>query len=77
MAKGVEDFVYTLLTDVFNAGDTAPLAIEAILDAGSFDLGPKVDRIEDPSEWSEDRIREKARKLHGDKEEGTGGDFDD
>ena len=40
MSKGVEDFVYELLTDVFNASDTAPLAIKAILKAGSYDLGP-------------------------------------
>jgi fructose-bisphosphate aldolase class II len=31
MAKGIEDFVYDMLTNVFNAQDTAPLAIEAIL----------------------------------------------
>src|SRR5210317_2395258 len=36
MCKRVEDFVYRLLLDVFNAGDTAPLAIEAILQANSF-----------------------------------------
>ena len=29
MAQGVEDFVYNLLTRVFNAQDTAPLALEA------------------------------------------------
>ena len=34
MAKGVEDFVYDLLVNVFNAKDTAPLAVKAILDAG-------------------------------------------
>jgi len=75
MAKGVEDFVYTLLTDVFNAGDTAQLGIEAILEAGSYDLGPKVGRIEDPAEWTEAKIKEKAAKLGPDK--GPGGDFDD
>jgi fructose-bisphosphate aldolase class II len=30
MCKRVEDFVYTLLVEVFNAADTAPLAIEAL-----------------------------------------------
>jgi len=75
MAKGVEDFVYSLLTNVFNAADTAPLAIEAILEAGSYDLGPKADRLEDPEEWTEDKIREKAKKLSSDK--GLEGDFDD
>lgn len=75
MAKGVEDFVYELLTNVFNAADTAPLAIEAILEAGSYDLGPKVGRLEDPAEWTEEKIREKAKSLSSDK--GPKGDFDD
>ena len=42
-----------MMTEVFNAKDTAPLAIEAILEAGSYDLGPKATRIEDPAEWTE------------------------
>ena len=75
MAKAVEDFVYELLADVFNAKDTAPLAIEAILKAGSYDLGPKATRIEDPAEWTEDRIREKAAKI--DVNKGPTGDFED
>jgi hypothetical protein len=62
MAKNVEDFVYGLLTEVFNAKDTAPLGIEAVLKAGSYDLGPKSTRIEDPAQWTEDRIRERAKK---------------
>jgi len=62
MAKNVEDFVYGLLTEVFNAKDTAPLGIEAILKAGSYDLGPKSTRIEDPAQWTEDQIRERAKK---------------
>ena len=75
MAKGVEQFVYELLTNVFNATDTAPLAIETILDAGSYDLGPKVGRIEDPSEWTEEKIRQRAKEISSDK--GPEGDFDD
>ena len=75
MAKGVEDFVYDLLTNVFNARDTAPLAIEAILNAGSHDLGPKGTRIEDPAEWTADKIREKASKIDSDK--GPEGAFED
>ena len=75
MAKGVETFVYTLLSDVFNARDTAPLAIEAILKAGSFAMDPKVARLEDPADWTEQRIREKAKSLGGDK--GPQGNFDD
>jgi hypothetical protein len=61
MAKNVEDFVYGLLTEVFNATDTAPLGIEAILKAGSYDPGPKTARIEDPAQWTEAQIRERAK----------------
>jgi len=75
MCKGVEDFVYELLTDVFNAQDSAPLAIEAILEADSYDLGPKVNRIEDPSEWTEVKIRQRAARIVTDK--GPEGDFED
>jgi len=73
--KGVEDFVYELLTDVFNARDTAPLAIKAILSADSYDLGSKSSRIEDPSDWTEARIMERAAEISSDK--GPEGDFDD
>ncbi len=75
MAKGVEDFVYNLLANVFNARGTAPLAIDAIIKAGSHDLGPKCDRIEDPAEWTEARIHEKASAIDSDK--GPEGDFED
>jgi fructose/tagatose bisphosphate aldolase len=75
MAKGVEDFVYELLTNVFNAGDTAPLAIEAILNAGSYDLGPKAERVEDPADWTNEKIHARAANLNADK--GPAGDFED
>jgi hypothetical protein len=75
MAKGVEDFVYELLTQVFNAQDTAPLAIEAILKAGSYALRPKARRIEQLEDWTEEKIKERASKLHGDR--GPKGNFDD
>jgi fructose-bisphosphate aldolase class II len=75
MAKGVEDFVYNLLSNVFNAQNSAPLAIEAILDAGSFALGPKAERIDNPAEWTKEKIRERASKMAADK--GPEGDFDD
>lgn len=75
MAKGVEDFVYELLVKWFNAADTAPLAIEAILEKGSYDLGPKGSRIENPAEWTRDKIMDRAKSLHK-KESGTG-NYDD
>jgi fructose-bisphosphate aldolase, class II len=75
MVAGVESFVYKLITEVFNGHDTAPLAIEAIMKAGSYDLGPKGDRLEDPSEWTEAKIREKAAALSSDK--GPAGNYED
>ena len=75
MVKGVEEFVYHLLVDVFDAEGTAPLGIDAILEAGSYDLGPKAKKIEDPTDWTEEKIRERAKMLNQDK--GPSGDFDD
>jgi fructose-bisphosphate aldolase class II len=75
MCKRVEDFVYRLLVDVFNAKDTAPLAIEAILGANSYDLGPKASRIEDPADWTEEKITAHAAAM--DRDKGPGGNFDD
>jgi len=76
MVKRVEDFIYDMLANVFNATDTAPLAIESILSSGTYDPGSKVARIENPSDWTRDKIRERAAAtLSSDK--GPEGDFDD
>ncbi len=75
MTQAVEDFVFRLLTEVFNAADTAPLARQAILEAGSHDLGPKAERLEDPAAWTEAEIRAKAARLQAEK--GPAGSFDD
>lgn len=75
MVQRVEDFVYNLLVNVFNAQDSAPLGIKAILEKGSYDMGPKVGRIEDPAQWSGEKIARRAASLGGDK--GPEGDFDD
>ena len=75
MAKGVEEFVYNILTKVFNAAGTASLAKEAILKAGSYDLGPKAGRIENPAEWTREEIVKRAKTLTGDK--GPEGNFED
>ena len=64
MITSVESFVYNMLVNVFNAQDTAPLAIAAILTAGSYDLGPKTDRQEDSSEWTESKIIERAGTIN-------------
>ncbi len=75
IAKGVEDFAYKMMSEVLNSQDTAPLAVEAILKAGSHDLGPKVTRMENPAEWAEGKITERASRLGSGK--GTAGKFDD
>jgi fructose/tagatose bisphosphate aldolase len=75
MVKRVEDFVYNMLTNVFDAQDTADLAVEQILKTGSHDPGPKAQRIEDPQEWTREEIIERAKEIESDK--GPEGDFDD
>ena len=75
MCKRVEDFVYPMLVNVFNAQGTATIAREIILEAGSYDLGPKAERIESAAEWTREKIIEKAKGLAGDK--GPAGNFDD
>jgi fructose-bisphosphate aldolase class II len=75
MARRVEDFAYKMMTEVLGAGDTAPLAVEAILAAGSYDLGAKVGRLEDPTDWTDAKIVERAKSLDSDK--GAKGEFDD
>jgi fructose-bisphosphate aldolase class II len=75
MAKRVEDFVHNMLVNVLNAKDTAPLAVAAILEAGSYDPGPKASRIENPTEWTPEKIVERGASIISDK--GPEGDFDD
>jgi fructose-bisphosphate aldolase, class II len=75
MTKRVEDFVYNMLANVLNASDTATLGIEAILNSGSYDVGAKGQRIEDPMDWTEEKIHIKASAIDSDK--GPEGDFDD
>jgi fructose/tagatose bisphosphate aldolase len=75
MSKRVEDFVYKMLMTVLNSVDTAPLAIEAILRANSYDPGPKAGRIEAPSDWTPENIAVRFLSVEADK--GVKGDFDD
>jgi len=75
MAKRVEEFAYKMMTEVFNAADTAPLAIAAILKANSHDIGPKGSLIEDPAYWTKEQIIARAKTLDVDK--GASGNFDD
>jgi hypothetical protein len=75
MVKRVEDFVYNMLVNVFNAADTADIALGMILENGNHDPGSKAQRIEDPAEWTAAGIDEKAALIDSDK--GPEGDFDD
>ncbi|MBT4504888.1 MAG: ketose-bisphosphate aldolase [Gemmatimonadetes bacterium] len=75
MVDRVSEFVYDMLVNVLNAQDTAPLGIEAILEAGSYDLGAKGEKIEDPAEWTPEKIEEKGNQIQS--EDGPEGDFDD
>jgi hypothetical protein len=75
MVKRVEAFVYNMLVNVLNAGDTAPLAIAEIMEAGSHDAGPKAEQIEEPANWTPELITRKAAAISSDK--GPEGDFDD
>ncbi len=75
MANRVQDFIYGLLTNVFNTTDTADIVIEHILNTQSHDPGPKADTIESQSDWTREKIIEKAAKITSDK--GPEGDFED
>ncbi len=75
MVKRVEEFVYNMLVNVLNTENTAPLVIAAILDTGSYDAGPKGERIEDPAQWTPEQIIKRGASISSDK--GPEGDFDD
>ncbi|MFA5902368.1 MAG: class II fructose-bisphosphate aldolase [Desulfobacula sp.] len=75
MVKGVEDFVYGLLTNVFNANDTAPIVLNDILNKKSHDPGPKAEKIESEKNWTKEKIIENALKISSDK--GLKGNFED
>jgi len=75
MVARVEDFIYNMLVNVLNAKDTAPVAIEKIIQGGTFNPGPKAEQIESPEEWTKEKIMERAASISSDK--GGGGDFDD
>ncbi len=75
MADRVEQFVYNMLINVLNAKDTAPLAVAEILKAGSHDPGPKGQRIDNPDDWTPDKIVARAKTIDSNK--GPEGDFDD
>jgi fructose/tagatose bisphosphate aldolase len=75
MIRRVEEFAYQMMVEVFNAEDTALLALEAILKTGSCNPGGKARRIEKAAEWTPEKIAEKAAALQPDR--GSEGHFDD
>jgi fructose-bisphosphate aldolase, class II len=75
MAARVEAFAYSMMVNVFNARDTADIAIDLILQARSYDPGPKAKRIEDPMEWTKEKIIQRAKKFESTK--GPAGNYDD
>jgi fructose-bisphosphate aldolase class II len=75
MAKRVEDFIYNMIVSVFNGKGSAPVAVQKILEAGSYDPGVKAGRIEDPAQWTLEKISERAASITSDK--GAKGNFDD
>lgn len=75
MVKGVENFVFTLLTEVFNATDTADLVKRQIFETQSHMPGFKAKKIEQKNEWTREKIIDKASRIIGDKS--PEGNFDD
>ena len=75
MIKRVGDFVYNMLVNVFNSQDTASIVINEINKIGTYDPGPKAERIEDSGKWTKAQIIERAKSITADK--GPEGDFDD
>ncbi|NDY56838.1 class II fructose-bisphosphate aldolase [Desulfovibrio sulfodismutans] len=75
MVQAVEDFVYGLLADVFNASGTGAIGRALLAKAGTYDLGPKAARLEDPAAWTPEKAAARAKNLSSDK--GLEGDFDD
>jgi fructose/tagatose bisphosphate aldolase len=75
MCRRVEDFIYNILVNVFNAEGTATIAKDIILAAGSADLGRKATRKESPGDWTKEKIIERAKTLNVNA--GPQGNFED
>ena len=63
MIQAVEDQVYAYLVNVFNAANTAPLAVKAILDANGYAIPARASVIEDPAKWTDEYIKTEGDKL--------------
>ena len=60
MIQRVEDFIHNMLVNVLNAKDTAPIIIDEILKADSYNIADESTRIENPDEWTPEKIRARA-----------------
>ena len=74
-AEYVVDFLPKAKIEVAVPDDLLERTVEAIIEAGSHDPGAKVGRIEDPAQWTEEKIIERGATIDSDK--GPAGDFDD
>ena len=70
MVRRVSDFIYTLMTEVLNSKDTAARIVGAILFFYSYGIGFNAEQIEDPDDWTEAKIYEKAAALNSDSDKG-------
>ncbi|MDR3628757.1 MAG: class II fructose-bisphosphate aldolase [Desulfocapsaceae bacterium] len=75
MCRRVEDFVYNILVNVFNAQGTAAIAKEIIAAKASADMGRKAERKENPADWTKEKIVERAKTLNVNA--GPAGNFED
>ncbi len=73
MTKNVEEFVYHLLVDVFNAKDTADIAKKLILEAKTYDLGPKGEK---KLKMNLSGALKKIKAMEASQKQGSG-DYDD
>ncbi len=75
MVNRVESFVYNMFVNVLNAEGSASIVVNDIISADTFNPDPKAERIEDPNDWTPEKITQRASLIVSDK--GPEGDFDD
>ena len=75
MVNRVESFIYDMFVNVLNAEGSASIVINDIISADTFDPGPKAEKIQDPNDWTPEKITQRASLIVSDK--GPEGDFED
>ena len=75
MVNRVESFIYDMFVNVLNAEGSASIVINDIISADTFDPGSKAEKIQDPNDWTPEKITQRASLIVSDK--GPEGDFDD